>query len=182
MMTEVDKPRFRTALAFVMSTYLQAEMDPAVVVAYWQALAPRMTIDEFEAAANHLLVDDREFPPRPGAFLRAASSDIAHEARQDFARIMRSDAWQSDGRRSWLRSEVLAQLSPRAQAAVTVLGEDRLSNVDPGSSERDFVMRAWLRACVGDAEAEVRPPRIAGGGTEHIATVLDRLELPDGDP
>ena len=116
--------------------------DPSQVLAarYYQALSPRMTTDEFRAAAR-VVFEEREFLPRPVDFIAAVRPSVEAEALTQWERCQQVMAGSE---------KALARMSPAGKRTIQLLGgTDRLRNTK--LDETQFVRRDFLKL-FGDAE------------------------------
>ena len=131
--------------------------DPSQVLAarYYQSLSPRMTTEEFRAAAR-VVFEEREFFPRPVDFIDAIRPSVEAEALEQ---------WELCERVMAGSKEAFMHMSPAGRRTVDLLGgTDRLHNTrlnDVQFVRRDFMKVKSRVVCKSERkllDASVRLP------------------------
>jgi hypothetical protein len=111
----IDETVFKDAWVLLCERFNRA-MSPAMLLAYYNSLSPRMSTDEFKRAAQHVF-DNREFFPKPADFIEALKPDVHANALTQWEQVQ------------LLMSGERANLDPEAKRVVAMLGgEGHLRN------------------------------------------------------
>ena len=154
----VDETTFKDTWALLCDRFGRQPSTP-LMLAYYRTLSPRLTTEQFRAAAQHVF-EIREFFPRPADFLEAGQPDAEAAALEQWELVQ--DLMRGFGDRS--------RLSEESKRVIGILGgETKLHNTQLDAVQ--YVRRDFLEL-YGDAVQIMR--REAG---ERIAPTPESLRL-----
>jgi hypothetical protein len=107
----IDEKVFRDSWALLCDRFGREQSKP-LMLAYYRAISPQLTTDQFKAACQRIFVE-REFFPRPADFLADARPDPKAEALEQWEQVQ-----------ALMKGEP-ANLSPEAKRVVNMLGGER---------------------------------------------------------